>query len=233
MATSQNGYPAGVQSAIHTVTVPGTAQKIPVRIGPAGDLLIWAAARFHREVEPLHVGWCWGYAYRDIRGSSGLSNHASGTAIDLNAPAHPLGTNPASNYTAAKIAAIHRIIADAQGCLRWGGDYGDPSHGGVKGSRPDGMHIEVVKSEAECARVLAIVTKQPQEDTDMTDAQAKQLSDLAARIGKFDSLEADLRGDLHVKQLELDGIRDAVKALNTKFDALISALTAAQSGKQP
>lgn len=224
MATSQNGYPAGVQSAIHTVTVPGTAQKIPVRIGPAGDLLIWAAARFHREVEPLHVGWCWGYAYRDIRGSSGLSNHASGTAIDLNAPAHPLGTNPASNYTAAKIAAIHRIIADAQGCLRWGGDYT---------GRKDGMHIEVVKSEAECARVLAIVTKQPQEDTDMTDAQAKQLSDLAARIGKFDSLEADLRGDLHVKQLELDSIRNAVKLLGAKVDALISALTAAQSGKQP
>lgn len=150
-SVSQNGFSAGIPSLIHTVTVPGTAQRIPVRIGPTGDLLIWAATRFNREVEPLHVGWCWGYAFREIRGGGALSNHASGTAIDLNAPAHGLGTNPTSNYTAAKIAAIHRIIADTQGALRWGGDYT---------GRKDGMHFEVVKSEAECARILAIVSGQ-------------------------------------------------------------------------
>jgi hypothetical protein len=218
VATSQNGYEAGVQSAIHTVTVPGTAQQIPVRIGPAGDLLIWAAARFHREVEPLHVGWCWGYAYRNIRGSSGLSNHASGTAIDLNAPAHPLGTNPSSNYTPAKIAAIHRIIADAQGALRWGGDYGDPAHGGVKNSRPDGMHVEVIKNEAECARVLAIVTK-PAPAPAPSGGPVSPDIDTVVR-----NLDRDLRADLHVKQLELDGIRDAVAALTAKVDALASKL---------
>jgi hypothetical protein len=79
----------------------------------------------------------------------------------------------------------------------------------------------------------ATVPPQPPEDDDMTDVQAKQLSDLAARIGKFDSLESDLRGDLHVKQLELDGIRDTLAALNSKVDNLVLALTNAQAGKTP
>lgn len=179
---------------------------------------MWAAARFNVEVEPLHVGWCWGYAYRDIRGATGLSNHASGTAIDLNAPAHPLGTNPTANYTPAKIAAIHRIIADTQGALRWGGDYGDPAHGGVKGSRPDGMHIEVIKNEATCARVLAIVTKPA--PPEVVELSAQFEADARKRWPEEDQLDKDTRADLHVKQVQLDRIEAAVAALAAKVDAL-------------
>lgn len=159
MAISQNGYQASpARQNIHTVTVPGANVRIPVRVGAAGDLLLWAAARWHRDVEPLVEGWSWGWAYRVIRGGGALSNHASGTAIDLNAPRHPLGTRPSANFTPAQIAAVHRIIADAKGCLRWGGDYS---------GRADGMHLEVIKPEAECARVLASFNSSypaPQED---------------------------------------------------------------------
>lgn len=152
-ARSQNGYSANDRSVIHTVTVPGTGVRLPVRVGPAGDLLIRAAQRWHHEVEPLVVGTCWGYAERTIRGSSTeLSNHASGTAVDSNAPEHPLGTQPSANFSAAQIAAIRTIVAYAGGCLRWGGDYT---------GRPDGMHLEVVKSEAECAAVLGRVDPVP------------------------------------------------------------------------
>lgn len=35
------------------------------------------------------------------------SNHASGTAIDLNATRHPLGTIAAHSFTKKQIAAIH------------------------------------------------------------------------------------------------------------------------------
>lgn len=162
MVTSQNGYPASAdRSSIHTVTVPGTDVRIPVRVGPAGDLLIWAAARWHREVEPLVPGTCWGWAYRAVRGATDLSNHASGTAIDLNAPQHPLGTAPTANFNAAEIAAVRRIIADAQGCLQWGGDYA---------GRKDPMHIEVIRPEADCARVLATT------EDDMTPDQDRRLA---------------------------------------------------------
>lgn len=149
MATSQNGYLAGDRSCIVTMTVPGTTVRLPVRKGACGDLLIWAAARWHHEVEPLTDGWCWGYAYREIRGSSTeLSNHASGTAIDLNAPAHPLGTEPTANFTATQITAINRIVADASPALRWGGSYT---------GRKDGMHLEINATEDVVAQVLARV----------------------------------------------------------------------------
>lgn len=158
MPTSQNGYPCNDRAFIATVTVPGTNVRLPVRKGVCGDLLVWAAVRWHREVEPLVEGTCWGYAERLIRGSdSEVSNHASGTAIDLNAPKHPLDTNPAANFTAAQITAIYRIVADAAPALRWGGSYGDPAHGGVAGSRPDGMHFELVAPEPVVAQVLTRV----------------------------------------------------------------------------
>lgn len=148
---SQNSFEANNRALVHSVTIPGTDVKVAVRIGPAGDLLIAAAARWHREVEPLRakdgVLDTWGYAERTIRGSATtLSNHASGTALDFRARIHPLGTRPSATYTQAQIAAIHRIVTDARGALRWGGDYS---------GRPDSMHLEVVASEAACARVLA------------------------------------------------------------------------------
>lgn len=162
---SQNGYLAGDRSVIVTMTVPGTNVRIPVRRGPCGDLLMWAAARWHREVEPLVEGTCWGYAFREIRGSSTeLSNHASGTAIDLNAPKHPLGVPASKTYTTAQLAAIRQILNDAQGAIRWGGDYDQPAHGGVLNSRPDSMHLELVVPEPVVVQVLAHV----QGDDDMS-----------------------------------------------------------------
>lgn len=151
MLRSQNGLSANDRSVIRSELVPGTDVKVAVRVGPVGDLLLWAAARWHREVEPLRapdgVLDAWGYAERTIRGSSTeLSNHASGSALDLRARAHPLGTDPAANFTAAQVAAVRSIVRDARGCLRWGGDYV---------GRKDGMHIETLGTEAEVAAVLA------------------------------------------------------------------------------
>jgi hypothetical protein len=150
MPLSQNSYSANDRSVIRSATIAGTDVRVAVRKGPAGDLLLAAAARWHREVEPLRardgVLDCWGYAERTIRGSSTtLSNHASGTALDLRARTHPLGRPAAATFTQAQIAAIDRIVADTRGALRWGGRW----------SRPDPMHLEVVASEAACARALA------------------------------------------------------------------------------
>jgi hypothetical protein len=145
VARSQNGYSANDRSVIVSYEVPGG--RLALRRGPAGELLAEAVRRWHREVEPLLWPGCWGYAERLVRGSAtDVSNHASGTGADCSAPRHPLGTHPSANFTPAQIAAARRIIADADGCLRWGGDYT---------GRKDGMHLEVVKSEAACAAVLA------------------------------------------------------------------------------
>ena len=150
--TSQNGFPANDPSLIVTMTAPGTSVRFPVRRGVCGQLLVWAAGRWHREVEPLVVPGCWGYAARDIRGSTEVSNHASGTAIDLNAPKHPLGTDPTSNFTPTQIAAIHRLVTATQGALRWGGAYQ---------GRNAGKPLEINAPEARVAQVLAQLTAQP------------------------------------------------------------------------
>lgn len=219
MSVSQNGYQASpARENIHTVTVPGTNVKLPVRVGAAGDLLIWAAARWHREVEPLHEGWNWGWAYRPIRGGGALSNHSSGTAIDLNAPAHGLGTPASASFKPAQIAAVRRIVSDAKGALRWGGDYS---------GRTDPMHLEINANEAACAAVLKQLTESPTEVPDLDANQAKQLADLAGRVGKFDSLEADLRGDLHNKQVQLDALVADVAAMKSDLAFVVAGIKSA------
>lgn len=148
MSTSQNGFSANDRSVVSARTIPGTDIRVTVRNGPAGDLLLYAAGRWHRDVEPIDRGQPddWGYAEREIRGSSSvLSNHASGTALDLNATKHPLGTDPAKTFTPTQITAIRKILRDCGGALRWGGDYT---------GRKDPMHLEVIAPTQRCAQVL-------------------------------------------------------------------------------
>jgi hypothetical protein len=152
MPVSQNGYSANDESLIRSAVVPGTTVKVRVRRGAPGDLLLHLAERWNREVEPLlapdGVLDCWGFAPRTIRGNTRvLSNHASGTALDFRARRHPLGST--GTYTASKVIAIRRILADFRHAVRWGGDY----HG-----RKDEMHVEIVVDEATCRTVLTAVT---------------------------------------------------------------------------
>lgn len=144
MATSQNGYRANDRSLIASYSIPGG--RIAVRKGDVATVLTYIAERFHREVEPLVWPGNWGYAERPIRGSSTtLSNHASGTAIDLNAPRHPLGKR--GTFTRKQQASIRRILDDLDGTVRWGGDYK---------SRADEMHFEI---NASTSRVAAVAKK--------------------------------------------------------------------------
>lgn len=120
---------------IGTYKVPGTAVTLTVRkeIAP---LLIGFARDFHLTVEPLHVGWCWGFNPKKIEGSSTWSNHAWGGAVDLNAPAHPMGTR--NTFTVAKRTAIDKLLVkysyQGKRLLRHGKDYK---------TRPDDMHVEI------------------------------------------------------------------------------------------
>jgi hypothetical protein len=107
-------------------------------------LLVGFAAEFHELIEPIDEGTLddWGYAYRDVRGSTTtLSNHSSGTAIDLNATQHPLGK--VGTFPAEKVPMI-RALAKKYGLL-WGGDYRN---------RKDEMHFEVTLTPAKAAALI-------------------------------------------------------------------------------
>jgi hypothetical protein len=153
MTTSQNGWPASPnKSAIGIVdaTVPGTDVVFPqgVKDGDVKTVLMYVADQFNKTVEPLKAGDCWGYYYRNIQGSTTVSNHASGTAIDLNAPAHPMGK--AGTFSATQTAAISNIIRYCEGVVRWGGNYS---------ARKDEMHFEINADAAAVARVAAKIAE--------------------------------------------------------------------------
>lgn len=150
MASSQNGWPASDEPrtiGVESYLIPGTKTKIRCskKVAP---LLINFCAEFNAEIEPIEGGALddWGYNYRVIRGSKdpgNLSNHASGTAVDLNAQKHPLGKK--GTFTPEQEKKI-RLLAKKYG-LRWGGDYKN---------RADEQHFEVCLSPLE---VKELITK--------------------------------------------------------------------------
>jgi len=160
MPRSQNGYSANDRSLIASYQVTPDV-KMTFRKGDVATVMVWAFQRFDKYVEKLYVPGCWGYAERPIRGSTTtLSNHASGTAGDGNAPSHPLGTAPDKNFSDKQIEAIRVHIlnparVDGHPVLRWGGNYT---------GRKDGMHFEIIGTPAQVAK-LADYIKNPEKIT--------------------------------------------------------------------
>jgi len=141
--TSQNGWPEVTSARDPRLTsIPWVTG--PVLSGDVAAVLSHVAERFDAEVEPVDVASSWGWAHRPVRAGTELSNHASGTAIDLNATAHPLGA--AGTFSDEQVATIRDILADVAPAVRWGGDYPD---------RPDEMHLEIVVDPAALAVVAA------------------------------------------------------------------------------
>jgi hypothetical protein len=79
--------------------------------------------------------WAGSFVPRFIRGSrTVLSNHAFGTAFDINVPWNPLGKRPAPRGAEGSVVELVEI-ANRFG-FYWGGHFG---------KRPDGMHFELAK----------------------------------------------------------------------------------------
>ena len=135
VGVSQNGWPASASaSAIDVIEFPVNLRSGTKKIRlarAAGRSLVEMIEWWDQNIEPVTM--IGGYNYREIRGYEGsgkLSNHSSGTAIDINWDKHPLaavGTIPADKV------GLLRYEATKRG-LRWGGDYR---------SRKDEMHLDV------------------------------------------------------------------------------------------
>lgn len=145
--TSQNGWPASPNPDdidVMQFTVAFQRGSFPVPLSRhAAAALLRMAEWWDKNIEPITV--IYGYNFRNVRGASAkLSNHASGTAIDLNPEKHPLesgantgvdefGAKAVGTVPAAKVAALRAKAAELG--LRWGGDYP---------GRKDEMHFEVI-----------------------------------------------------------------------------------------
>lgn len=134
MSNSYNGWP-GITSASDprlTTIEPVPGRRFRVRAGDVATIFTHLIRRYHNEVEPIDQGVLddWSYAYRAVRGSTTLSNHASATAVDLNATKHPFRTSASQNMTPGQIAACRKLVADFAPVIRW-----------IEGSDP--MHWEI------------------------------------------------------------------------------------------
>lgn len=138
MEKSQNGWQASKdpdEIKIKSFPIAGTNIKVRCQ-ETAGIILAAFAAEFHKNVEPLDEGALddWGYAYRPVRGqTTGLSNHASGTALDLNATKHPLGKS--DTFSISQKLILQSLVKKYG--LRWGGNYN---------GRKDEMHVEIIET---------------------------------------------------------------------------------------
>jgi hypothetical protein len=141
MARSQNGYTSRDSSLMATYTiVPGV--KITLRKGDVSVVLLHFARWFHNNIEKLRQKDTGGYNPRHIEGSSVDSNHASGTAEDLNWQLHPRGKK--NTFTAAEQKKIRAQLKFYNGVIRWGADY--------KTATVDDMHFEINKGSADVAK---------------------------------------------------------------------------------
>lgn len=148
---SQNGWPVVDRSATVDLVVHGVNFPNGVLRGDVATVLGWVAEQWHTRVMPLHVGWCWGWLVKVIEGSTTISNHASATAIDLDAPELPMGTPASRNMSAAQIEECHAIERESGGVVRWGGDF----------SRPDPMHWEINGTPEQVAAFAATLRQPP------------------------------------------------------------------------
>lgn len=141
--TSQNGWPANSDPSaigVRSYPVEGGTVSLSVKSGDVATVLMYVANRFQAEIENLLAGQVGGYNCRTIAGSSTLSNHSSGTAIDLNWARHPSGSR--GTFTSAQVATIRDILARTRGVVRWGGDYS---------TTVDEMHFEINVSPSDPA----------------------------------------------------------------------------------
>lgn len=139
---------SGKLPRLRKFTIPvksGASRHVVLRDGSMGFLLVHFVLWWHEYVQPINLGvWDeWGWAPRPQRGSSRLSEHAAGAAVDVNATRHPLGVPISRNLRPHEIALIRLRVRWYRGAIRWGGEW----------RRPDGMHLEIVGGLRLCERV--------------------------------------------------------------------------------
>jgi hypothetical protein len=155
MEFSSNGWQASADKneiRVKNYMVEGTTRHFAIT-KDAAPILCAFFAEFHKLVEPIDTGTFddWGHSYRPVRGATKLSNHASGTACDVNATKHGLGL--IHTFRPEQVQTIQGLIAKYS--IGWGGNYK---------VRKDDMHFEIVESpQLVKARIASMGLKMPKE----------------------------------------------------------------------
>lgn len=155
--TSQNGWPVFLNTA-HTTKLVAYGVTWHFASLDVCRLFHYVLDQFNEHVEPIdpkteHTRDDWSWAFRPITGQhTGYTNHASATAIDLNAVKHPRGVAAGKTFTRNQVKAIGTLLQSmlddaGEQVIRWGGNY---VH-----ALPDPMHFEINVGPASVHQAVA------------------------------------------------------------------------------
>lgn len=134
LTTSHNGWPIDPDPRVLDAVLiePIRGRKFWI-VRPAAPLFSYVIRRFHREVDPITGGVLddWSFNFRQIPGTGIWSNHASASAVDLNATHFPMGLRLMNTRQRQR---CQWIVRDCRHQIRWGGDWSET---------PDEMHFEL------------------------------------------------------------------------------------------
>lgn len=165
MPTSINGWevldnPPWSDPRLETKPVPGVpTRKLKMR-KEVLPLFLALAKDYHDTIAPIDEGELddWSYSYRDARYSSSWSDHASGTAVDLNAGKEGwLGMTNYSWWADPKRHKAAQAIKARYEVVMWGGskDFGGDYY---NGSTVDWMHW-AIKPGVTIEQVQSVISK--------------------------------------------------------------------------
>ncbi|GAA1020575.1 hypothetical protein Aple_078690 [Acrocarpospora pleiomorpha] len=127
---SPNGWPINTAAdgggSVWSRPVPGTGFEVAVAIGAAEVILVHVVRRFHYEIDSLRPGEVLGFKSPDTL-TGYEENHASGTAIDIRPGHYPPGVR--GGFYEHEVNVVRDILADCDGVVTWGGDFGVPDEG--------------------------------------------------------------------------------------------------------
>jgi hypothetical protein len=183
--TSYNGWPASPDPAAIGIdphfTVGGVAFPGGVKSGDVSVVLRHVLEQFNQHVETLIPGYCWGYEFRNATHSpEALSCHASGTAVDVNAPLH--GDGASGTFTPAQVDWIEQILRSVGGVVVWGAAWNDEMHLEIKGTAAEVAAVAAQLGAAQPPKPLAPLTNSREPDDTVTD---EELDKIAQRVWSY------------------------------------------------
>jgi hypothetical protein len=105
-AAPAGAAPAVSDPALRTFAVQGTDISVALRPGPPATVLLYAARRFHYEIDALHPG--------------DLITDPTGTVLDIRPGWYPPGAR--DGFLPHQLTVVRDIVAQCDGLLGWGGD---------------------------------------------------------------------------------------------------------------
>ena len=213
MARSVNGWTVISSSQLNRNPFPATKiAPIPgVLKGDVATVLHYVGYQFNKKVEKLYNPGCWGYAYKKL-GTISWSNHASGTAIDLNAPSHPWKKK--GTFNTKQRLEIRKILNFLESAVTWGGDWSI--------AYVDEMHFEIKGSSAKIKKIANKI-KSPMDVT-------KYKKSIVAKIKEI----VGLKGAVKSKATEISNLKKAALEQKKKEESIKTDLEKAVEtiGKQ-